>query len=117
MSTLDEKLKELLIDISELPDDFISDSDVEAIKQAFIDEGWMKPQVTTYTNGYSHPITPNDGDLIPAYDNIRMTGPEYLARFEKEYPLIVHQLVLYREDYWKAEDVMKAAKRAAGVDE
>ena len=89
----------------------------EAIKQAFIDEGWMKPQVTTYTNGYSHPITPNDGDLIPAYDNIRMTGPEYLARFEKEYPLIVHQLVLYREDYWKAEDVMKAAKRAAGVDE
>ena len=65
------------------------------IKQAFIDEYWLMPK---------HPNT------FP--DPLVMTGPEWLARFEKEYP----KVVMEDDHRLTAEDeAVLAARRASGL--
>ena len=124
--SLDKRLKELRVPTSIRYDvDGTSEvkswvhlgkSSIEAIKQAFIDEGWVQvPQVevvTRYEAGKKPEVYMVNGKEV-------MTGPEWLARFEKE---TAGQLFPYRNDREQelvastAHFFNQAARRATGVD-
>ena len=98
----------------------------EAIKQAFIAEGWSTPvnkddlinfgtdenPVMIHKN--SLPFSPFEGGgYIDTPKDLRMTGSEWLARSTKELSDLERPSV----DTFKVVDVKGALRRAAGVDE
>ena len=132
--SLDKRLKDLCENYVDDKVDF--SGYVEAIKQAFIDEGWIQSPRNTYqprtvnveqvgeklyvVSGMDE-VTTYDGkkiSLSPAQPE-RLTGPEWLARFEKE---TAGQLFPYRNDREQelvastAHFFNQAARRATGVD-
>lgn len=117
MSDLDKRLEEIVqrCDYSNNMVDPISDP-IEAIKNAFIDEGWQKPNAfdqvaftTIYKDGKTT-IVPSQPDL--------MTGQEWYDRFQeklyKEFPNIDkpgYTSHLFRDQ------AIAAARRASGIKE
>jgi hypothetical protein len=112
---------------------------LEAIKQAFIDEGWSTPvnkedlinfgteENPVMIHKDSLPFSDSDGGSIDIPKDLRMTGPEWLARFEKEFektfredddPDLKYNFkdITYLDDFGVV-DILNIARRAAGVDE
>ena len=103
MSDLDKRLKEITQTLvaqnleRHWPKHGTTGDAIEAIKQAFIDEGWSQ--------------NPTWNEVILASQ--KMTGPEWMARFRDEFPRA--GLLPELQDFHA--QVMDPARRAAGVDE
>jgi hypothetical protein len=138
--SLDKRLKELLDEEINIPiregegvdpkSYFGIDTDelAETIKQAFIDEGWNTPANSggiinfgTEDNPVlihkdSLPFSDSGGGYIDIPKDLRMTGPEWLARFEKELPKLPNGEIIDDRGLLETNLVIKAARRASGVD-
>jgi hypothetical protein len=139
--SLDKRLKELLDEEINIPiregegvdpkSYFGIDTDelAETIKQAFIDEGWNTPANSggiinfgTEDNPVlihkdSLPFSDSGGGYIDIPKDLRMTGPERLARFEKELMDAGDGTTRNVKVTYGREEIIEAARRAAGVDE
>lgn len=111
MSDLDDKLSEILEDVSDFSHDgeYIGDKNVVAqIKQAFADTGYIRPGRHETVNQRLREKVVN-GEL--------MTGQGWYDRFQKD---LIYQLgttgQLHARDSAMMELVLKAAKRAAGIE-
>lgn len=127
MSDLDKKLQDILNTTYSFGNEdkdlefygTSNDDEIEAIKQAFIDEGWIPYKPFEYTPEGKKPAwwskTPElmTGDEHKARTAGLMTGQEWYDRFEKE----VGQ---YEAGGWiddTLDNVLLAAKKAAGIEE
>jgi hypothetical protein len=105
MMSLDKRLKDLKIDPYLLKDATkLSGEDIEAIKQAFIDEGWRHPS--------------SDQFLEMAEHFGYLKGPEWLATYNEAYKQVVEdaygpEIEPVELPKWLIE---KIARRVAGVD-
>lgn len=92
---LDKKLGNIIYELNVEPED--CDAIVEQIKQAFVEAGWSTPvnqddlinfgteENPVMIHKDSLPFSPSEGGgYIDIPKDLRMTGPEWLARFEKE---------------------------------
>lgn len=106
MTILDSKLKEIC---ETFP---YPDQAVETIKQAFIDDGWIRPADYIPENAelrsMHYEFVENNNDrIIPI-----MTGQEWYDRFEKEISAFTA-----KHDQPMKQEALDAAKLAAGIKE
>jgi len=127
MTDLDKKLKEILLPAIHALDSDESDTLVTQIKQAFADEGYEK--VEYERTDQREPVVERFGSLgelgspkmtIHEWNKILsnkeiMTGQEWYNRFEKE--LETWKQYGDKVNYmWNTDTVLKAAKKASGLD-
>lgn len=90
----------------------LSDEDIKTIKQAFIAEGWQKPNEFGQV-AYTTQLVDGVVSLVPRQVNV-MTGQEWLDRFADELGQLEggtgYDLLLL------TQVVIPAARRAAGLD-
>jgi hypothetical protein len=119
--SLDKKLKDLDIEFLHGVPVRLPDSAIEAIKQAFIDEGWQEPNEFGQV-AYTTQLVDGVVNIVPEQANL-MTGPEWLARFEKnltampcdqKYVLDGGETIV---ETHSMSHVELAARRAAGVED
>lgn len=95
--TFDEKLDDILLDYLNHMREAVA---IEQIKQAFADEGYMKPEYMVVDEG-KHPEI--------QFEKV-MTGQEFFDRFDE----ITDALLDFKKSLTDIE-YMEAAKKAAGI--
>lgn len=105
---LDDKLKELKIQLDYEDGRHLSDGDIAQIKQAFYEDGWIDVRGIRWNYKALHDI-----DIKP--NGEVMTGQEWYDRFGKE--LQKHQDYKHVEDTFYMDTIVKeAARKAAGIE-
>ena len=108
MSRLDEELERIIIDVRDISQKEIDDSDKESIKQikqVFIDDGWRN------TNEYGIRIVTKE-QLMNEINQPVITGQEWYDRFDDELELWFKEKSNYG---FLKENIKEVAKRATGL--